>query len=198
MHVGGTKTRMFAVAMALLASLQFWPNAFGDSRARVAAKAVPRTLKTETAEAKGHKKGQKKSDEKQDTDEIVATAVKATKPLATPKPDPVKVALKVAKAQLGKPYRWAADGPSSFDCSGLTMYVYSKVGINLPHNSSAQRAATKYVPLSKMKPGDLIFSPGHVGLYIGDGKMIHAPRSGRNVEIAPIHSRARSAGRPIA
>jgi cell wall-associated NlpC family hydrolase len=74
--------------------------------------------------------------------------------------------------------------------------VWHAAGVNLPHNSWAQQDATKPVPVDKMQPGDLVFYPGHVGIYIGHGQMIHAPHSGANVEIAPLMPDLIGAGRP--
>jgi len=110
----------------------------------------------------------------------------------------VNIVLAVARKQLGKPYHYGSVGPSSFDCSGFTRFVYAAAGVHLPHNSGAQYAATKHVPLDKMKPGDLVFSAHHVGMYIGHGQMIHAPETGDHVRIAPLHSNVYGAGRPIA
>ncbi len=107
-----------------------------------------------------------------------------------------QIVLATARAQLGKPYVWAADGPNAFDCSGLTMYAWHAAGVDLPHNSYAQQDATTAVPVDKMQPGDLVFYPGHVGIYIGHGEMIHAPHTGANVEIAPLLPDVIGAGRP--
>ena len=112
------------------------------------------------------------------------------------RPSPAQIALSVARAQLGKPYQWAASGPSSFDCSGLMMFAWHAAGVDLSHNSYAQQDETKAVPVDKMQPGDLVFYPGHVGMYIGHGEMIHAPHTGANVEIAPLQSDIIGAGRP--
>lgn len=168
------KARFVALVMSAVAGIQVVPTAH--------AAPAPTANATNEADTNQPKKSKKtyKSAEKKDKKDV----------------DPIKVVLKAAHKQLGKPYRWAAVGPNSFDCSGFTMYVWQKAGVSLPHNSGAQRAATKHVSLDKMKPGDLIFSSGHVGLYIGKGKMIHSPRTGRTVSIDPIHSRAYGAGRP--
>jgi cell wall-associated NlpC family hydrolase len=77
-------------------------------------------------------------------------------------------------------------------------YVWRRAGVSIPRTSYQQRGALKHVSLKKMKPGDLIFSPGHVGMFIGNGKMVHSPRSGRTVSIDPIHSNAQIAGRVTA
>lgn len=138
------------------------------------------------------------------TGKAVTPEKDATEKDTTDKQDapPAEVAIAAAKAQLGTPYRWAGSGPGGFDCSGLVLYAYAKAGITLPHNSSAQFNAVKRIPTSKLRPGDLVFSGwggiGHVGLYIGDGKMIHSPQSGKHVEIAPLRRNLIGAGRPIA
>jgi len=111
---------------------------------------------------------------------------------------PIDIVLAAARKQLGKPYHYGSVGPSSFDCSGFTRFVYAAAGVHLPHNSSAQYASTKHVSLDKLKPGDLVFSPGHVGLYIGHGQMIHAPETGDHVRVAPLHGSVYGAGRPLA
>jgi cell wall-associated NlpC family hydrolase len=108
----------------------------------------------------------------------------------------VAIVLATARAQLGKPYQWAADGPSSFDCSGLTRFVWHAAGVDLPHNSYAQQDVTEAIPVAKMQPGDLVFFPGHVGIYIGHGQMIHAPHTGADVEIAPLQPDIIGVGRP--
>ncbi|AOZ72970.1 hypothetical protein BK816_06440 [Boudabousia tangfeifanii] len=92
----------------------------------------------------------------------------------------------IAFRYLGTPYRWGGSTPSGFDCSGFTSYVYRQVGINLPHSSGAQRGHGTQVSAAAAKPGDLVWHPGHVGIYIGGGKMIHSPRPGKGVEVVPV------------
>lgn len=95
-----------------------------------------------------------------------------------------KKAVSYALAQVGDRYVWSATGPSAFDCSGLTLMAYRQAGISLPHYSYAQYQRAKKIPLSQARPGDLVFYFGgsvrHVGMYIGNGKMVHAanPRTG--------------------
>lgn len=104
-------------------------------------------------------------------------------------------ALRYAMSKLGSPYVWGAAGPTTFDCSGLTMWAYKQVGINLPHYTGSQWNAGTHVSESQMQPGDLIFFYSdlhHMGMYVGGGKMIHAPHTGDVVRIASL------AGRPIA
>lgn len=95
-------------------------------------------------------------------------------------------AFRVAAAQSGKPYRYGGTGPSSFDCSGLVGYAYRSVGKSLPRTSAAIKSATKPISKAAAVPGDLVFMPGHVGIYAGDGKMVDAPRPGRNVSVRKI------------
>lgn len=97
-------------------------------------------------------------------------------------------ALNFALAQLGKPYIWGGTGPTGYDCSGLMMASWGKAGVSLPRTAAAQYAAGTPVSTSDLQPGDLVFFyPGitHVGMYIGDGKFIHAssPRTGIKVSV---------------
>ena len=102
-----------------------------------------------------------------------------------------QIAVDTAMAQRGKPYVWAASGPGSFDCSGLTSFAYRAAGISLPHSSRMQAEMGQPVSRDQLQPGDLVFfySPvSHVGIYIGNGQMVHAPTSGDVVKVAPIMS----------
>ena len=92
-------------------------------------------------------------------------------------------------AQRGKPYEWAAGGPASFDCSGLTSYAYASAGIDLPHSSRMQAQMGRAVTRGELQPGDLIafYSPvSHIGIYIGNGQMVHAPTSGDVVKVSTV------------
>jgi cell wall-associated NlpC family hydrolase len=96
------------------------------------------------------------------------------------------VAVREAYRKLGSPYQWGAAGPSRFDCSGLTMWVWGKAGVSLPHSSQAQYSSGRHVSRGNLQPGDLVFfgSPiHHVGIYIGGGRMISAPHTGDVVKI---------------
>jgi cell wall-associated NlpC family hydrolase len=102
-----------------------------------------------------------------------------------------QTAVSTAMAQIGDPYVWGAAGPDAFDCSGLTQYAYAAAGISLPHSSSMQSTMGVPVSRSDLQPGDLLFfySPvSHVGMYIGDGQMVHAATSGEPVKTAAIDS----------
>jgi len=90
---------------------------------------------------------------------------------------------------LGTPYRWGANGPNAFDCSGFTSYVFRHFGISLPRTASGQQSVGVAVSRSELKPGDLVFfgSPAHhVGIYVGDGCYIHSPRTGDVVKVSPL------------
>jgi cell wall-associated NlpC family hydrolase len=93
-----------------------------------------------------------------------------------------------AYAQLGKPYAWAQAGPGSYDCSGLVLAAYAHVGISLPHNAREQWGVVHHISRAELSPGDLVFyeSLGHVAIYIGNGKVIHAPTFGDVVKISPV------------
>ncbi|SDF53933.1 Cell wall-associated hydrolase, NlpC family [Blastococcus aurantiacus] len=101
------------------------------------------------------------------------------------------VAVDTALAQVGDRYVWGAGGPDAFDCSGLTSYAYAAAGISLPHSSRSQSQMGRAVSRSELQPGDLLFfySPvSHVGMYIGNGQMVHASTSSQPVKVASIDS----------
>ncbi|MDI2027060.1 NlpC/P60 family protein [Saccharopolyspora sp. TS4A08] len=116
------------------------------------------------------------------------------------------VAIKAVNAALskqGSPYVFGAKGPSSFDCSGLVQWAYKQAGVSLPASTQSQVSVGTKVSQSQMKPGDLIFfysSASHVGIYIGNGKMVHAPTEGQDVMVeqvkymGEVHSVRRVAG----
>jgi cell wall-associated NlpC family hydrolase len=102
-----------------------------------------------------------------------------------------QVAVNTAMAQIGDPYVWGAGGPDAFDCSGLIQYAYSAAGVSLPHSSASQSQMGAPVSRDQLQPGDLVFfySPvSHVGMYIGNGQMVHASTSGTPVQVASLDS----------
>jgi cell wall-associated NlpC family hydrolase len=102
-----------------------------------------------------------------------------------------QVAVNTAMAQIGKPYVWGATGPNAYDCSGLTSSAYRAAGVSIPRTSRAQSTAGVPVSRADLKPGDLIFfySPvGHVGMYIGNGQMVHSSTYGQPVSVVDVDS----------
>jgi peptidoglycan DL-endopeptidase CwlO len=102
-------------------------------------------------------------------------------------------AVRAALSQLGVPYVFAAASPGrAFDCSGLTLWAWGQAGVSLPHFAASQYAMLPHVPLNQLQPGDLVFFYSdlhHVGIYIGNGMMVHAPRTGDVVKVSPLQGR---------
>ena len=128
---------------------------------------------------------------------VISSNVLSEKVLQEPKPKVIKVGtkpkvapvLKIAYNYLGVPYVWGGTTPRVFDCSGFVQYVYAQRGIYLPRTTYEQVNVGRRVSRSQLQPGDLCHFPGHVGIYIGDGMMIHAPKPGDVVSIASIDVR---------
>jgi cell wall-associated NlpC family hydrolase len=98
-------------------------------------------------------------------------------------------AVAAARSALGRPYVWGANGPTGFDCSGLTQWSYAQAGVGLPRTSQAQAGAGRRVPLSQARPGDLVAyrdDASHIGMYVGNGQVIHAPYPGAPVRYDPV------------
>jgi cell wall-associated NlpC family hydrolase len=109
--------------------------------------------------------------------------------------DAAAAAVSFAEAQLGKPYCWGGQGPGCFDCSGLVFTAYAAAGIHIARTTYQWQRDGPQIPLSQIRPGDLLFSagsdgtpanPGHVVMYLGGGQVIQAPRTGEDVQIDPI------------
>jgi cell wall-associated NlpC family hydrolase len=109
--------------------------------------------------------------------------------------------LQEAARHKGQAYQYGAAGPTRFDCSGFTLYVFSRFGKRLPHNSSMQYSAVRHISKSYRQPGDLIFlkdSSGHiyhVGIYAGSNRIWHAPHSGSYVKLATLWTSSYVVGR---
>jgi cell wall-associated NlpC family hydrolase len=100
-------------------------------------------------------------------------------------------AARIAQSRVGSPYRWGATGPRSFDCSGLVTWAYRKAGHRLQGRTSYElHRRGMRVPRSRLRRGDLVYTwdrgLGHVGIYLGRGRYVHAPGSGRRVQVAPV------------
>ncbi|MFG3548578.1 NlpC/P60 family protein [Streptomyces sp. NPDC047725] len=112
-----------------------------------------------------------------------------TGPGGVPASGRAAAALAAARSALGKPYIWGANGPSGFDCSGLIQWSYAQAGVGLPRTSQEQRYAGRRIPLSEARPGDLVAyrdDASHIGMYAGNGQVIHAPRPGAPVRYDPV------------
>ena len=97
----------------------------------------------------------------------------------------------MASSLIGTPYRWGGAKPGGFDCSGLVQFSYKHVGRAVPRTSAAQYAASERLSLREAEAGDLVFfsferKVSHVGIYLGDGRFVHAPSSGKQVEVASL------------
>ncbi|MFF6987983.1 NlpC/P60 family protein [Streptomyces sp. NPDC010273] len=98
-------------------------------------------------------------------------------------------ALRYAVQQIGKPYEWGAEGPKTYDCSGLTSQAWAHAGTPIPRTSQEQWATLPKVPLKHLRPGDLVVyfpKATHVALYLGDGKVVQAPRTGEKIQVSPV------------
>jgi cell wall-associated NlpC family hydrolase len=117
----------------------------------------------------------------------------ASKQVATPPPGVGTRAATVALDQVGVPYRYGGNSPRGFDCSGLVQYSYSRVGRALPRTTSQLWSVTSDVPRDDLQAGDILFfriegKMSHVGLYVGNGRFVHAPSSGRSVSVESLGS----------
>lgn len=99
-----------------------------------------------------------------------------------------KKVIDFALAQLGDPYKWGGNGPNAWDCSGLTQHAFAAAGISIPRVVGPQYSATRHISMSELQPGDMVFyaSMSHVGIYLGNGRVVHAPRPGKTVEITGL------------
>ena len=106
--------------------------------------------------------------------------------------DPGLALLQAAESRIGAPYRYGGAGPEAFDCSGLVAYAYQQVGISVPRTAAQQFAVATPVARRDLRPGDLVFfrlsgrEVGHVGIYAGDDRFVHAPQSGGSVRIGSL------------
>jgi len=122
-------------------------------------------------------------------------SVSSRAPSNIPTPQPQRSIQSLARAQLGVPYRYGGNSPrQGFDCSGLVRYVHNQAGLNIPRSTREQYRSSTPVSLNKIKAGDLLFfrirrsRADHVAIYLGKGRMIHAPSSGKAVEITSLNN----------
>ncbi|MBN2247753.1 MAG: C40 family peptidase [Coriobacteriia bacterium] len=123
-----------------------------------------------------------------------AAAARPSTDYGTPTNAPRSAVVSIALSKLGAPYKWAASGPDTFDCSGFTMWVYRQVGVSLPHSSRAQINSGQRVSRDRLAPGDLVFfgrtTIHHVGIYVGGGNYVHAPSTGDVVKVSSLSGRS--------
>jgi len=106
--------------------------------------------------------------------------------------DPGRAVLQAAESRIGAPYRYGGSGPDAFDCSGLVSYAHRQVGIAVPRTAAEQYVGATPVERRELRPGDLVFfrlsgrDVGHVGIYVGDDRFVHAPQSGGYVRVASL------------
>ena len=119
---------------------------------------------------------------------------RAEAPVARATDETARRAVVVAREMIGKPYRYAGDTPAGFDCSGLVRYSYGRAGISMPRATPAQRKGTTLISVRSLRPGDLLFfdqegkKASHVGIYLGDGRFLHAPRPGAAVRVESVQT----------
>jgi cell wall-associated NlpC family hydrolase len=190
-----TNTVITAVARAQDAAAKAQADA---DRAAATAKAGLAELKSQQAEVQKRIAGYQETFARLTAaEQATVTASLAGPALAAPSLDQLPlapgsaaaVAVKTALAQIGDPYVWGATGPNGFDCSGLTSYAYAAAGVTLPHSSRAQANLGRAVSRAELQPGDLVYfySPvSHIGLYIGNGMMVHARTFGRPVAVTSV------------
>ncbi|MGX1672229.1 NlpC/P60 family protein [Streptomyces sp. NPDC055400] len=173
-----------------------------EKRKQEAARKKAEELARQQAEAEAKRKAAEEASQKENPDTGTGSGT-GTSSGSTSSGYATKAAkvIDFAEAQMGKPYVWGATGPDSYDCSGLTQAAWKAAGISLPRTTWDQVKVGTTVTTANAQPGDLVFfydDISHVGIYIGDGKMIHAPKPGANVRVEsiyymPIHSVVRPA-----
>lgn len=127
--------------------------------------------------------------DKSESESSSSTATQAETPAPAASASASSVAA-LAMQYVGVPYVWGGSSPSGFDCSGLVSYVYAQFGVSLPHQSEGIRAAGTVVSASEARPGDVVWWPGHVGIYMGNGMMVDAANESIGVQYASVYAGA--------
>lgn len=184
---------------ALLSGLRTQQQRLADllTQARAHASALERArleaLARARAEAAARAAAARAAAARQAAQQAASSGTTTTSYAGTVSAETEQRAVQAAESQIGKPYQWGAAGPDSYDCSGLTMWAYAQVGVTLDHWTGFQWNEGVHIPLSSLRPGDLVFfatdtnDPNtihHVGMYIGNGEMVEAPYTGADVRIS--------------
>lgn len=165
----------------------------GEKKVKEKGREGKKEIITEITYSNGREISKETLEEKVIEEPVNKVTLIGTKNRPQPKPAPTyngelgSAIVSTARHYLGVPYRSGGSSPSGFDCSGLTSYVYKQYGVYLPRTTGGQLAYGGKISKSELKPGDLVFFTGHVGIYIGNGNMIHAPVPGKRVEITSIY-----------
>ena len=187
------QNQLFADYATELKALDIRRSATGDRRAQMAA--LEQQLAKEKAaveEKLAEAKDQLATLKEEEREELLASRSGDVRlPSDVPASGRAAAAVQYALGQVGDAYVYGAAGPSAFDCSGLTMMSWAQAGVGLPHSSSAQFGSGPHISSSALQPGDLVFyySPiSHVGIYIGNGLIVHAANPGTGVRVAGLFS----------
>ena len=157
------------------------------------APAAPATPAADTTKDKAEAEETPAATQNESESESSSSSSAAATPAETPAPTANTHASSVAALAMqyvGVPYVWGGSSPSGFDCSGLVSYVYAQFGVSLPHQSEGIRAAGTVVSASEARPGDVVWWPGHVGIYMGNGMMVDAANESLGVQYAAVYSGA--------
>ncbi|WP_093801231.1 NlpC/P60 family protein [Streptomyces sp. Wb2n-11] len=165
-------------------------------RSRAAVARHKRTVERKLAEARRLLNSLSSAEREEFDDRASRSGRSGTPPTAVPAEaagapasSRASAAVSAARQAVGKPYVWGANGPTGFDCSGLTQWSYAQAGVSLPRTSQAQRYAGRQVPLDQAQPGDLVAyrdDASHIGMYMGNGQVVHAPYPGAPVRYDPV------------
>ena len=183
-------------ALDVSGDVQWSADSSAQAGVSVEKKAEPAPAATATPEADATKEKAAEPEEttaatqdKSESESSSSTATQAETPAPAASASASSVAA-LAMQYVGVPYVWGGSSPSGFDCSGLVSYVYAQFGVSLPHQSEGIRAAGTVVSASEARPGDVVWWPGHVGIYMGNGMMVDAANESIGVQYASVYAGA--------
>lgn len=151
-----------------------------------------RAAEAAAAQAAAERRRQQRQQQQQTQPQPTQTSTTPSSPAPAPRGN-AQVAVDAALSKLGSPYLWGATGPNRFDCSGLMVWAWAQAGVSLPRTSHSQFTNLRSISRSELQPGDLVFAGSprvhHVGMYIGNGQIVHSPRSGYTVAVRSMERR---------